>query len=461
MTQARKSRKAALGICAVLVVGLVAGAGEVSPASSLSLPLETPTVPVKTPTVPVKVPSVPTPTVSVKTPTVSVKTPTVSVKTPTVSVKTPTVSVKVPTVSVKTPTVSVKTPTVSVKVPTVSVKVPTVSVKTPTVSVKVPTATVKTTTAKAPSLPVKSPSISIKAPSVSVKTPTVDVKTPAGSVRTTTGSVSSPSVSVGVRTGSGLAPSVTTSATSHRGATAGTPAAGASSGSAGSGSAGGTMGSGASPIGAYVSPGAGYGELPPFERSLSHRARARIVHRERTLKAIVARFHGCLAALASTQRELLELRTGYGTKSPLSPRATAVRLHLDPAQIGGLEEQAVRELHKAARTHSCAMTGEVVNGVLAFIGTNFGDGQGVAKGAVKAVRYESPATTLPAPPAESTLGTILGTNISATASDVLLALLALMGLGTIVAVVLADAAGQGPRHEAWRQRVINRIRSLR
>jgi hypothetical protein len=451
MTKPWKSRKPVVGICAVLVTGLVVGAGEISSASSLSLPLETPTVPVKTPAVPVQIPTVP-----VKAPTVTV--PAVPVKVPTVTVKTPAVPVKVPAVPVKVPTVTVKTPAVTVKTPAVTVKVPTVTVKTPTVPVKV-SVPVKTTATKTPSVPAKSPPVSIKTPTVPVKTPTVEVRTPDGLVRTVAGSVSAPSVSAKVRSASGGAPSVTTSLASRHGAT-GTTAAASSSKSA-SGYGGGGSGTSSSPIGAYVGPGVGYSKLPPIEGSLSHRARASIVHRERKLKAMVAQFHGCLAALASTQRELLELRTGYGDKSPLSPRATARRLHLDPAQIGGLEKQAVRELHAAAKTNSCARTGELVNGVFAFIGSTFGDGQASATGGVKAVRYVSPAPTHPSSPAPSTLGRILGTNIGPTASDVLLVLLVLMGLGAIVAVVLADAAGQGPRHEAWRQRVINLMRSLR
>jgi hypothetical protein len=460
MTQAWKSRKAVLGTCAVLVAGLVAGAGEVSPASSLSLPLETPTVPVKTPAVPVKVPAVPVqapapvkaPAVPVKAP--AVKVPAVPVKVPAVPVKTP--AVKVPAVPVKTP--AVKVPAVPVKVPAVPVKVPAVPVKLPTVPVKAPVKVslpTKTTTAKTPSAPIKVPPVSIKTPPVSVKTPTGDVKASGISIRTTTGSVTTPSVSVGGHSGSGAAGSVV-----GRSASRGAAAGGSSSSGASTPGAGG-VGTTTSPIGAYGPPGVGYNTLAPSEGPLGRSARARVVRHERMLKAIVAHFHGCLAALPSSQRELLELRTGYGDKSPLSPRATAAYLHLDPAQVGALETQAVRELHQAATTHSCAQTGELVSGVLAYIAAGFGDGQASATGAVKAVRYESPATSTPAPPAQSTVGKLLGTDISPTASDVLLVLLVLMGLGAIVAVVLADAAGQGPRHEVWRQRLINRIRSLR
>jgi hypothetical protein len=43
----------------------------------------------------------------------------------------------------------------------------------------------------------------------------------------------------------------------------------------------------------------------------------------------------------------------------------------------------------------------------------------------------------------------------------ILVLLLLTVAGLTIGLVLADAAGQGPRHEQWRQRVANRIRSLR
>jgi hypothetical protein len=61
----------------------------------------------------------------------------------------------------------------------------------------------------------------------------------------------------------------------------------------------------------------------------------------------------------------------------------------------------------------------------------------------------------------STLGRILGADTPPVASDVILVLLLSMALGLLVVLVIADAAGQGPRHELWRQRVINRLRSLR
>jgi hypothetical protein len=438
MARIWKSRKTFAAICALALV-LIGVIGESTPASSLSLPLETPTV--KVPAVPVKVP-----TVTVKTPTVTV--PPVTVKTPPVTVKTPTVTV--PPVTVKTPPVTVKTPPVTVKAPTVTVKTPTAPVKAPTVSVKTTTPVKTTTTVKTPSVPGKAPAITVKTPPVSVKSPTITVKTPAGSVKTT-GSASAPSVSL--KTGSASGSRSSSTAAAH----SGTPTTGPSSGSASSPSGG--SGTASSPLGTY-SPGAGYGELPPIEGATGTHARARIARRERRLKAMVAHFQGCLDALPASQRTLLELRTGYGPGKPLSPRATAVRLHLGAAQVAHLEKQALHELTAAASTHDCSQTGAVVNGVMSFIATNFGGTGPQATGGVKAVRYES-APIKPAGKGTSTVGGILGANISPTASDVILILALLMALGTIVALVIADAAGQGPRHEVWRQRVMNRLRSLR
>jgi hypothetical protein len=383
MARSRRFRKALVGLCALLVV-LVGAAGEVSPASSLSLPLETPT------------------TVTVSTPPLTVTATTPTVKAPTIST---------PTVPLKTPTVSVKAPTVTAPLTTTSATTPTVAVKTPTISATAPTVGVKTSGG--------STSLSGAAPTLSVK---------AGSTTSSTGQAAAPAGST--KTGS--------------------------SGSTGGGAAG------TSPLAAYGTPGSGYGQLPPSEGPLGHRERARLVHRERALKAIVARFHGCLTALASTRREVLELRTGYGDESPLSPRATAARLHLDPASVVRLEKQAVRELRAAASTHSCARTAALVAGVMAYVAATIGAGHGGpgATGGVEAVRYESPAATA-SRPAQSTVGRILGTNISPTASDVLLVLFMLMALGTILSLVIADAAGQGPRHAEWRQRVANRLRALR
>ena len=234
-----------------------------------------------------------------------------------------------------------------------------------------------------------------------------------------------------------------------------------STGARGTGASGGE-GVGAAPalLGPYRVTVGGYGQLPVSEGRRGSHTRARIARRERKLKAEVARFQGCLSDLPATQRELLELRTGLGGSRALSPRTAASRLHLAPARFTRLERQAVRELSDAASLHACSRMSEGVARVASFIGAGFGNGQGSATGGVEAVSYSSPAPK-PLGTRRSTIGAILGADIPAVASDLILVLLLLTVAGLTIGLVLADAAGQGPRHEQWRQRVANRIRSLR
>jgi hypothetical protein len=417
MAQIFKVRKARF-FCFTVVVALLLGGGEAAPVWSLSLPLETPTVPVpapppvKTPTVPVTVPTVPSPP-----------------------------PVKVPTVPVKTPTVPVKVPTVPVKTPTVPVKVPTVPVKTPSVPVTTTTST-------------KAPSVSIKAPLVSAKAPSVSADTPVGSVHTTSGSAGAPTASV-----TGLTGRNSRSGASSRGTTTGSSTSGLSGPSSGAGTAGSGAPGSSSPLGTYGSPGAGYGKMPPIEGAPGKRARARIARREHLLKATVARFRGCLVALPASNRQLLELRTGYGDARPLSPRATAARLHVGASQFAHLEKQAVHELSDAAATHACARTGEVVEAAMSLIGAGLGGRAGtIGQTEVASFRASRPLASTPRP---TLVGRILGTDVPPVASDLIIVLLLGMLLGGTVVLLFADAAGKGPRHEEWRRRVVNRVRAMR
>lgn len=396
MVQDFRLRKARL-FCFTVVVALLLGGGEAAPVWSLSLPLETATVPVQPPAP-------------------------------------PTVPGKVPAV----PTPPVKTPTVPAKTPTVPVKAPSVPART-------------TTSAKAPSISVKTPPVLAEAPSASADTP-------AGSVHVTTGSANTP---VSVTGPPGQSSRSSTSGGSPQDATTG----GSNFGPAGPGADEGTSGgSGApaapAPLGTYTSAGAGYGELPPIEGAPGRSARARIARRERLLKATVERFQGCLAALPASSRELLELRTGYGDASPLSPRATAARLHVDAAELAGREKQAVHELGDAAATHTCARTGEVVEATMALVGARLGGGHAgkIARIEVASFRASRPAASTHAP---TLVGRILGADVPPVASDLIIVLLLGMLLGGTVVLLIADSAGHGPRHEQWRRRVVNRLRAMR
>ncbi len=410
MARIARFRRTLTLVCAVMVASLLVGAGVAVPALSLSLPLETPSV-------------------SVQTPSVSVGASAPPVKTPTLPVKTPTVPVSPPKVAVKTHTVTVTTPA------------------------KAPASPARTTTtaARAPSVPVKAPSVTIRTPPVAVKAPTVQASTPAGSAGARGGAVGVTPGSVSTSSDSGRRPS-SPAGSAPGGSQVATPPSPSSAASGGSGTS-------AAPLQTYGGAGAGY-EEPPLPQSVSPSVRARIARRERALQTTVERFHGCLDALPAGQRELLELRTGYGDGKRLGPRAAAARLHVATARIARLEARAVSELRAAASAHGCNQASEVVSGVMSLIGTKFGGEEAHAAGGVEAVSYIS-SPVKPSPGGSSTLGRVLGADISPVASDLILILLMLAGLGMAVLLVVADAGGQGPRHEQWRQRVVNRLRSLR
>jgi hypothetical protein len=278
-------------------------------------------------------------------------------------------------------------------------------------------------------------------------------------VHTTTGSANTPAVSVTGLTGQSSRSSA--SGGSSRGATTGSSSSAAAGSGSGEGASGGSGApASSSPLGTYGSPGAGYGELPPIEGAPGKRARARIARRERLLKATVARFQGCLVALPASNRRLLELRTGYGDARPLSPRATAARLHVGAAQLAHLEKQAVHELSDAAATHSCARTGEIVEAAMSLIGAGFGGGHAGTLGRTDVASFKA-SRPLASTPGPTLVGRVLGVDVPPVASDLIIVLLLGMLLGGTVVLLVADAAGQGPRHEQWRRRVVNRLRSMR
>src|SRR6185312_16366683 len=284
------------------LTAVVAIAGLVSSAASFTLPLET----------------------------------TAPVNAPTAALTTPTVGVTVPTVTVQTQTVPIATPTVPLKTPTVTATVTSpVPLPVPTVTTELSTATVSAS----------APSVTVSSNKVSVGTSSVSSATPSGS-----------------RSGSGAAAGTGARATG----TAGTTGA-SSGGSGGSGAPGsGASGPGAAPtqLGGYGAPRVN-SAVPPLEGHAGSRARARIASREHALKAIVARFRGCLGVLPDAQRKVLELRVGVGTIRPLSPRAAAARMHVGVARVAQLEKQAVAELRNAAATHSCGRLANFVAAVAA------------------------------------------------------------------------------------------------
>jgi hypothetical protein len=348
-------------------------------------------------------------------------------------------------------TVPVETPTVALTTPTVAVTVPTDTLQTPTVPIATPTTPTVTATVTSP--------VPVPVPTVTTELPTATASASAGSV-----TVSGSKVSVGTSSVSSAAPSG-----SGSGAAAGTGAratgiAGTTGASSGGSGGPGAPGSGASGPGAAPTLLGGYGAprvnsgMPPLEGRAGSRARARIASREHALKAIVARFQGCLGVLPDAQRKVLELRVGVGTIRPLSPRAVAARMHLGVARVTRLERQAVAELRSAAATHSCGRLASFVAAVASYFNTTFGGPAGTS--GVEGVSYDlSPAAAseeLPASPRDEGL---LGGSFSAIPGGMIsLLLLVLTGVLALTAIV-ADATGRGPRHAEWRHRMRSRLHS--
>jgi DNA-directed RNA polymerase specialized sigma24 family protein len=430
MTRVRKLKPTRAAACVVVTLGSLTSVVVSSPAQSLALS-----------GVKVELPAV-----SVKAPPVALVTPIGTIKAPEATVKAPPVAVTAPPATVNTPRVTVTTPAVTVKTQPVTIKAPPAAVKTPPIAAKAPPVTAKTTIAGTTSAAsARAPGVSARAPLLAAAAPSVVAGGPTG---TPSHSVTRPGGNPDAQTTSRLSQAVS------RGAEDATQASSVAARKSDSG----VGGYGTSPsTGSNGEPGPSP-LLPVLEGAASPAAQARLVRRERKLKEAVERFKGCLGDLPGVQRELLELRTGIGLSRPLSPSAAAARLHLSRRRFRSLEKRAVLGLSEAANSHGCAQTVESGTGSTAFVSTTLSGSQPVATGGVAAARYSKPP---PRSPQQTTVGRILGTGITPLASHLILILLALLVGASTVALVLADAAGQGPRHEQWRQRVINRVRAWR
>jgi hypothetical protein len=379
-------------IASCLALTVAAVVAQVSPAASLSLPLESPGVKVEVPTVTVKAP-----TVTVQTPTISVKAPPVTVHAPTVSTKAPAIPIKVPAIPTKTPAVPTKAAVPTKVPPTVSTPSPTASSNAPTVSAR-GSASVPGATASVP--PRKAPAVS-------------------GGADAAAG-----------RTASSAVPDST----------------GAAPAAPGAGGQGGAAGTSASSSGVYAgAQGAESERMPPPEIGAERGARARIAARERKLKATVARLQGCLSDLPAGQRELLELRTGAGASNPLGPRAVAARLHVGLARLALLEGQAVGELRHAASTGSCGRTAAIVAEVTSFIGAGLGEPRGTAQGGVEAARYERSARSSSGIARKSrTADSPLGIALPRGGLMMLLLLIPLLTIALTILAIFVNSTGRGP-----------------
>ncbi len=134
------------------------------------------------------------------------------------------------------------------------------------------------------------------------------------------------------------------------------------------------------------------------------------------------------------------------------------------ARFVRLEAQAVRELGGLASTSGCARLPEIVAGVVSYLGASFGTQAGGARAGVEAARYEASANSrgpISVPTSASSSHGLLGTDIPPVAGGVILLVLALLAVALVISAVIADAAGQGPRHRLWRARMIERFNPKR
>ncbi len=163
------------------------------------------------------------------------------------------------------------------------------------------------------------------------------------------------------------------------------------------------------------------------------------------LKATVARFQGCLGDLPSTQRQLLELRTGLGPLDPLAPNAAAARLHIVPSRITHLERRALRELRSAGSTGGCSRMVQIVARVGAFIARGLGgtEGGSGASSGVLGVRYEQAlgAASVHRPPSSSK--PLLGVGIP-DVDLMLLLLIPLIVIGLTILDLVTHGTKRGP-----------------
>jgi hypothetical protein len=107
---------------------------------------------------------------------------------------------------------------------------------------------------------------------------------------------------------------------------------------------------------------------------LGVRTRRALAHGSLTrhqLTQVVARLHGCLGQLAPTQRRVLVLRAGLGSRPALSPTQVARRLGLGVAQTRRIERRALQRLGALDGAGRCVAGGAVTFAAL-LASTPFG-----------------------------------------------------------------------------------------
>jgi hypothetical protein len=226
---------------------------------------------------------------------------------------------------------------------------------------------------------------------------------------------------------------------------------------AGSASSGGTAGPAGEPASGY-----GLGSVPagtPPAGAPSHRA-GNDGGRTARLRAAVVHLQGCLADLPRRQRIALTLRAGLGASGPLGVVAAARRLHISAKRFAALERRGLAGLRSAARAHGCATA---VSAGTSETSVRFvvGETGSVAAGGVEATRYATP----PSGDAEKHIPSIVVSSpqsvVPHLARDAAVGVLVLIIASMLfISFLAADSLGLGPRYPEWRRRQRGRWRRL-
>jgi hypothetical protein len=195
----------------------------------------------------------------------------------------------------------------------------------------------------------------------------------------------------------------------------------------------------------------------------NHRAQAGDagIAEDRLISAIVTGLKGCLSALPSRLRLVLELRSGVGASHALSVAEVADYLKIGRRRVGKLERRGLRLLQRRSSSHGCATSsGDAASSALVYSSAAplgavpvADERSGGAAGGVKGF-HSTQAPLGAAGGAERKL--LDAAARPATDNPVVIVLAVLVGM-LVLALIAADAVGIGPRNPVWRQRWLRRL----
>ena len=130
---------------------------------------------------------------------------------------------------------------------------------------------------------------------------------------------------------------------------------GGTSGSGGSNSGGSSSGSISSSGGGHHGrPGAVRGTGPGRGRGAFSDTNARLASTAEQLRSTLAPLHGCFYGLTGIERSVLNLRAGFGGKTPHTRQQVANRLNTSTGKVRQTEQRAMQRLRGLAQSDGCS-----------------------------------------------------------------------------------------------------------